>query len=565
MKYIIGVLSTLAILFLVLSCRTKNRTQEESNKKEISGFPGKMDKIQINKYIDLSDSTKLPKEVERFYQSRDYRLAWLKKGKINKNGKEFLDELKSSWEEGLPATFYDMTGIEAAASDLERSSAKKSDLPPRLAQLDVLLSKAYLNYASDLSSGRVDPRDLAVIREIYPHKPDLAEYLEDALQKKEIAESLVRLRPGQDQYQLLKKALKQLTQAKSNGGWPVPGYFATLKENDSGPNVVQLKKFLLATGDLRNDAPSYIKSTDFDQQLSLAIKKFQRRHGLEEDGIAGQHTLKEMNRPIDDRIDQIRINLDRLRWRPDDDFGKKYIVINIPAFSFEYHNDGKPVQRMNVVVGRNENYTPVLNDTVDAIVFHPSWNVPSGIAAKEILPKIKADPEYLSNNNYSLLKGSYISPDTINAEDIDWSAMTADNFSFFVVQNPGKMNPLGQVEFLMQNQYNIYLHDTPADYLFSRKQRDFSHGCIRLEKPVLLAKELLADQLSPDSIREIISGKEKKRVNLRDKVPVHLIYQTTWVDQSGRIQFRNDIYDFDKMSLSLFRNTPDKIQTANSR
>jgi len=565
MKYIIGVLSTLTILFLVLSCRTKNRSQDESNKKEISGFPGKMDNIQVNKYFDLSDSTKFPKEVEQFYQSRDYRLAWLKNGKINKNGKEFLNELKSSWEEGLPAPFYNLTGIEAAISDREGSSAKKSDLPTRLAQLDVLLSKAYLNYASDLSSGRVDPRDLDVIWEIYPHKPDLAAYLGNALKKKEIAESLARLKPDQDQYQLLKKALNQLSQTKSNGGWPVPGYFATLKKSDSGPNVVHLKKFLLATGDLRNDATSYMKSADFDEQLSLAIKKFQRRHGLEEDGIAGQHTLKEMNRPIDDRIDQIRINLDRLRWLPDDNFGEKYIIINIPAFSFEYHNEGKPVQRMNVVVGRNENYTPVLNDTLDAIVFHPSWNVPSGIATKEILPKIKADPAYLSNNNYSLLKGSYISTDTINAEDIDWSAVTSDNFPYFVVQNPGETNPLGQVEFLMQNQYNIYLHDTPADYLFNREQRDFSHGCIRLEKPVLLAEELLTDQLPPDSIREIISGKEKKRVNLRDKVPVHLIYQTAWVDQNGRIQFRDDIYDFDKMSLSLFRNTPDKIQAANSR
>lgn len=538
------------IILLFQTCRTPNQPGEKTfSLKNIFRLSDGPDDLQVSGSID---STTLAPDVLRFYRQRAYATAWVEKRKIGKNGEELLKALKRCGEEGLDESFYNVPEIDSLRSILQESSVPRDSLPPLLARLDVVMTSAFLNYASDLLKGRIDPEELHVIWEVYPQKTDLAQYLEEALQNKNISESLNRLRPAYNQYELLKKAFLKLTADQSKGGWPLPGDFPPLKENDSGTNVVKLKRYLLATGDLRNDDSVYINSPRFDRQLTEAVRTFQQRHGLKADGVAANDTRDKMNIPLQKRIDQVRINLDRIRWLPES-FGEKYIIINVPAFSFYYFENGKPVLNMDVVVGKNENYTPILNDTLYSVIFNPSWNVPASIATKEMLPKIRKDPGYLGKNNYVLLKGSYVSKDTVNPEDVDWKEVTKEHFPYFIVQEPGKANPLGKLEFMMLNQYNIYLHDTPSDHLFDESQRDFSHGCIRLEKPAELAGLLFKNQLPEDSIRKMLSGKEKRRIVLRNKIAVHLIYQTAWVGKDGKVQFRDDIYDFDKLSLPLFR------------
>ncbi len=546
------------IILLFQTCRTPNQPGEKTfSLKNIFNFPNRTDELKISEFID---STIMKADVLRFYRQRAYATAWIERGKISKNGEELLKELKRSGEEGLQESFYDVPQIDSLRSELEVSSVPNDSLPSRLVRLDVLMTTAFLNYASDLLTGRINPGELHVIWEVYPQKTDLEQYLEQALEHKKIRESLNRLRPAYNQYELLKKAFRKLAADQSTGGWPLPGNFSTLKEKDSGENVIKLKKYLLATGDLQNDDAAYIDSPHFDRQLTKAVRIFQQRHGLKADGIAAKETGRKMNIPLQERIDQVRINLDRIRWLPEN-FGEKYIIINVPSFSLHYFENGKPVLNMGVVVGKNENYTPILNDTLYSVIFNPSWNVPASIATKEMLPKIRKDPGYPEKNNYALLKGSYVSKDTVNPQEVDWEKVTKEHFPYFVVQEPGKTNPLGKLEFMMLNQYNIYLHDTPADHLFNESQRDFSHGCIRLEKPAELAGLLLKNQLPEDSIRKMLSGKEKRRIILRDKIAVHLIYQTAWAAKDGKIQFRDDIYDFDRLSLPLFRDS-DKQKVA---
>ncbi len=522
----------------------------------------RLEAVRVNNYPDITNSSLFSSELLRFYQNRANQLAWLGKGRIDMNTRQLVEKLEVSHKEGLPGEYYNLSQIKSDIGDLKRLSPNEESWVSRVVQLDVLLSDAYLKYASDLSGGRVDPRNLDIVWEDYPGKaaPDITKYLEKSIENRDIAKSLDRLRPESAQYKLLTDAYNQLRNDKSEGGWPLPGNFSKMEENDTATAVVLLKKYLLATGDLNNENADYIHSAVFDKELTEAVTHFQHRHGLNPDGIVGKNTLKEMNRSIDYRLNQIKLNLDKLRWLPGD-FGKQYIIINIPDFRLKYYENGKLVQEMNVVVGKTTHYTPALKDSVNYIVFNPVWNVPRSIATKEMLPKIKKDSSWLTKNNYMLLKGSYASNDTIDAAKVKWSEITEDNFPFFVVQKPGGSNALGRVKFVMPNNQSIYLHDTPANYLFNRAQRNFSHGCIRLQKPVKLAQLLLENQLPLDSIQNYLAKKETKPVKLDNRIPVNIVYQTTWVDPSGQIEFRDDIYGFDKISLAAFEDNNPTART----
>jgi murein L,D-transpeptidase YcbB/YkuD len=344
-------------------------------------------------------------------------------------------------------------------------------------------------------------------------------------------------------YRRLEKAYNSLSRSE----WPLPGEVPLLKQGDKASPVLKLKNYLRATGDLRGNR-SYFASSLFDQRLTRAVSKFQARHGLKPDGIVGKNTLEKMNVPLSYRLKQLQVNIERLKTLPED-FGERFIIVNIPAFFLEYYERGRVKTGMNVVVGDIENYTPVLQDTMSYIVFNPSWNVPVSIATKELLPAAQADPGYFEKNNYAVLKGSYTSKDTIDPKTVNWQEYSEENFPFSIIQKPGPDNALGRIKFMFPNNFDIYLHDTPSNQAFNLEKRDLSHGCIRLEKPVELAKILLSGQMDPEEINELLSEEESKTVRLDNKVVVHLVYQTAWIDEEGRLQFRDDIYEIDKASM----------------
>lgn len=518
--------------------------------RELFGISKKSEGILIDEHVNLGSLSNWTSEVQKFYSNRKFQPVWFNNNGLNRKGKELMKELKTSWEAGLPEPVVFLAQAEEAMLSLNRRSANEVPLAQIISEADVNLTLAWFDHASQISTGILNPKELNIVWEILPDETDLVNHLQSAIEKGNIAESFNNLEPRHEQYKLLLKEFHYLTAEQQNGGWPLPGDVPPLKTDDSHPGVTGLKKYLYATGDLQNNDDEYLKSVRYDDELAAAVKNFQHRHGLLADGIAGDNTLRQMNVPLEYRINQIRLNIDRIRWLPPD-FGNNHIVINIPDFSFKYHKNSEPVKEMNVVVGNNENYTPVLEDTLYSVIFNPTWNVPNSIATKEIFPGMLNDTTYMERNNYSILKSSYVSKDTIDYKSYDWTEVPRDSFPFFVVQHPGPTNSLGRLQFMLQNQYSIFLHDTPAHHLFDIEQRDFSHGCVRLERPAELAVTLLRDQLPNDSIIKFLSEKEKRVVYLDEKIPVHLIYQTTWVDETGKLNFREDIYGFDELAMPL--------------
>jgi L,D-transpeptidase YcbB len=547
-------LISLAVFFLVaLSLPPTVQGQDNSSRFSFRNFFNSSsrtsDTIHVNKYIQLNESDNWAEEISAFYSKRNYAPVWINsRGQLNQLGNELLQQLETAWEDGLPDEDEKLQSINNSLTELNRRSSRNTNFPERVSELDVALTGAYFDYASALATGLIDPSKLDVIWTIIPEEPDLANHLEQAAANGNIAQSLEQLKPDHKPYEMLKQAYHQLMEVEANGGWPLPGSHETLTENDSAAFVIDLKAYLRVTGDLPVKDSDYMNSPMFDTDLTEAVKRFQMRHGLDQDGIPGKNTLEAMNVPLTDRLNQIRLNLERMRWLPGD-LGENHIIINIPDFSFEFHRQGELIQEMNVVVGENEHYTPVLEDTLYAVIFNPTWNVPNSIATSEIFPKMLEDKSYMEKNEFSVLRDSYVSKDTIDIHSYDWSEVSRDSFPYFIVQHPGPINSLGQIQFMLQNQYSIFLHDTPAGHLFDREKRDFSHGCVRLEKPEELAMILLQDQLPNDTIMKYISEDDKRVVNLEEKIPVHLIYQTAWANDNNMLHFREDIYGFDKMTL----------------
>ena len=550
-KKLLLILSPLLIIFIIKSSVIAQDKDRGFTLRQLFGISPKVEEIYINSHIQLKGLDEWAEESERFYRNRDYKPAWFDNASLNRHGEQLMEKLKSSWEEGLPEPAVYLAKVEDAMLKMHKRTAGKVSLAEIISNADVHLTQAYFDYASKMNSGLINPADLNIIWEILPDDTDLVESLEDALDGGNINRSLDRLKPQHEQYERLLEAFINLSEVKEKDGWPLPDSLPVLREGDAHPAVNRLKNYLMATGDLQAQDYRWVNEPGFDEKLTEAVKKFQYRHGLEQDGIVGRETLKQMNVPLDYRLDQIRLNIDRIRWYPED-FGENHIVINIPAFSFEYHRNGEIIQEMKVVVGQNENYTPVLEDTLSSIIFNPAWNVPNSIATQEIFPKMLEDSTFMERNSYSVLRDSYVSKDTIDYKNYDWPEASRDSFPYFVVQHPGPTNSLGRVQFMLQNQYSIFLHDTPANHLFNIEQRDFSHGCVRLERPAELAVSLLKEQLPADTIIKYLSEDEKQVVRLEENIPVHLIYQTAWIDEKNLLHFREDIYGFDELSMPIF-------------
>lgn len=484
----------------------------------------------------------------RIYEDHDFTPLWLTRGSLNDNSRELIASLQTSWKDGLNAELYQLDEIYSLINKLHGKRKMNKKIMKNMIRLDVHFTNAYLDYASDLLTGRVNPDRLDSIWEAHPRQEQLVLAMENALEEKDVARSLQKFKPDKTQYFALSEMLEKFIRTREEGGWELPGYFPMLEIGDSSDNVIALKKFLVQTNDLQAIDDEYMQTELYDRILHDAVMEYQHRHGLFVDGVVGKNTLAEMNVPLEDRIRQIQVNMERLRWLPGS-LGKKYLLVNLPEFKLRYYENDNLVQEMKIVIGEIENSTPVLKDTMRYIIFNPTWNIPRSIAVKEALPKIKSDSTYLERNHYALLKNSYISKDTIIPDSIDWEQVTEENFNFYMVQKPGSFNALGRVKFMFPNHQAIYLHDTPAKHIFDMRRRDYSHGCIRIEKPIQLAADILKEQSSIEEIEEILESEETTAVVLEEEIMVHFIYQTAWVDDRSKVHFRDDLYLFDQMTL----------------
>jgi L,D-transpeptidase YcbB len=331
------------------------------------------------------------------------------------------------------------------------------------------------------------------------------------------------------QYSMLKEYLKKYNLLKGTASF---AKIASAKNNyqlsDSSSSIGAIRERLFWLGDLKENTPS----NRFDTSLQNAVKNFQRRLGYKEDGKINRTLLAEMNTPIEKRIEQILVNMERCRWVPVQ-LKSNYLLVNIPEFKLHVYNQDTIAFSMNVVVGKYQNKTVVFNGEMNQIVFSPYWNIPSSILRKEILPAIRRNSNYLASHN------------------MEWNGGN-------VRQKPGPNNSLGLVKFLFPNSHSIYLHDTPAKSLFSKEKRAFSHGCIRVAEPKKLATYLLRDEenWNEANITKAMEKGTEQYVTLKKKIPVFIAYFTAWVDRKGQLNFRQDVYKRDSRLAKLILKKP---------
>jgi len=493
-----------------------------------------------------------------FYERRLYRPAWSDERGPTRLADDLIDAIRRSDLEGLRSEDYHLAGIEAVLAAV-RADAKRGPAfappPDRWAELDLLLTDAFLVYGAHLLAGRVNPETLRPEWVSNRRTADIAVVLEAALASGNIAGSLEALDPPEVGYRRLREALARYRAVAAAGGWlPIPD--GSVRAGDRGAAVTALRQRLSLEDGLVGESENPDGEL-FDAGLEQALETFQRRHGLTADGVVNSATRAELNVPVARRVEQLELNLERWRWLPKD-LGRRHIIVNIAAFELEVMDGDSVVMSMRVVVGRPFDRTPVLSDTMRYLVLNPYWHVPSNIATTELLPKLKRDPSYLARYKLRVFPSSRLDAQEVDPATVDWSTITAAHFPFLLRQDPGPRNALGRIKFMFLNKYHVYLHDTPARPLFEETQRDFSHGCIRIQHPIELAVYLLRNdpRWDRDALLAALDDAEDRSVPLPEAMPIHLLYWTAWADPDGTIQFRRDIHDRDLPLFTALRAPP---------
>lgn len=515
--------------------------------KEISHiFRNYMDTVDLSNYTnDPTIEGKLKQELEIFYQENNHQIAWSKGKKPSRDAKFLLTTLNLAHEEGLHPEDYDAS--ELLVLQAKTYNKKKYINIFELIDLDLKLTGALLTYAWHLENGRINPGDSDWRWAFDIPEDPVAARLSHAVQNKKLKKELDDMVPHHDQYESLKKALTDLKEFKHEGGWPILPDDLSLEEGDTSEFVYLLRERLIASEDHRNLWKKKLKNPVFDSKLKEALADFQRRHGLVDDGILGKATIEMLNVPVEEKIRVVELNLERLRWMPKE-MPQDYILINLPEYRLKIFEKDKEAFSMRIIIGKSYKHaTPIFHDELEYLVLSPTWGVPRKIVRDEMMPMIKKDPGYLTRNGYQLYVQGGSAP--VNPHSVDWSS----DINIRVVQAPGPTNALGRVKFIMPNRFNIYLHDTPADHLFEQNERDFSHGCVRLERPQKLAEYLLQNDRKWDKerIQEHMYKEHPSTVWLKEPLPVYIMYQTAFIDNNGRINFRKDIYEHDKKQTHL--------------
>lgn len=466
------------------------------------------------------------KSVQEFYWNRGYAPAWVRDDRLTPGGAALLRVLTTAGSEGLPAERYDPALIAGHGPQVIAAAATTDTAGDRLARLDAALTYGFLRYAIDLGEGSVDPRGSSILWRATPRTIDAVALLGDAVTRDAPADVLASLRPAHPQYLALTEALATYRRIASAGGWaPLPDG-VVLKPGKKSPHVPALRLRLQASGDLAGVGVGNV----YDKALVEAVKRFQRRHGLAADGIVAGETLLALNVPVEDRIRQIELNLERWRWQGWTPAGRS-ILVNVPTYELHAYEDGREALAMRVITGKDDSPTPVFGETMTHVVFRPYWNVPTNILLDEVMPAIAKDRGYLARNDMEMVRGEG---------------------GVSVRQRPGPRNSLGLVKFLFPNPYHVYLHDTPGDALFARDRRALSHGCVRLEKPEELARFVLRGTEWDDAaIARAMRAGDERFVTLADGIPVTIAYFTAWVDADGTVRFGPDVYRHDVAQQKL--------------
>jgi murein L,D-transpeptidase YcbB/YkuD len=522
--------------------------------------------------------------LRAFYRRRDDRPAWSLAGDVQPVAERLLGVLDGLAAEGLDQRLYprqELGSLLAAVRAAASGAAAPPDVvtPPGtagspggaaptferrvtdLVDLDVGLTYTFLVAARHISLGRLQPSERARLgSHTPPPQVDLVAALERALGAGgDVAVVLSGLAPRADGYARLRQSLASYRDLAAKGGWPPIPPGPRLRLGDSGPRVAALASRLAASGDL--PAGTLLTAAEhFDAALAEALSRFQARHGLDLSASVDAATLAALEVPIERRIRQIELNMERWRWMASD-LGSRYILVNLPDFRLNVVDGREVVLTMRVIVGKAHLATPVFSEPLTQIVLNPSWHIPDSIVANEIVPQMLRDPGYLSRKGLAIKRrddaAAAIDPATLGAAEV--SQLGKAGSSLRLLQPPGRDNALGRYKFVVNDRFNVYLHDTPTGRLFARTERDFSHGCIRLEKPAELARVLLTGdpRWTPAAIADEVESGRTVTIPLARPLPVHIVYQTAWVDPDGTLELRDDMYKHDAgLEAALAAETP---------
>jgi murein L,D-transpeptidase YcbB/YkuD len=461
--------------------------------------------------------------LRNFYKVRNYEYAWFSSDGLTEQGKEFWNLYQQNNKESNK----DKSGqklTDRVDSLFEKDTLQINQADTSYRRTELALSQQYVQYA------QANGNSNALLYAIPRKKMEVMQWADSLLHKQKDTAQFT----GNTAYSALKQQLSKYDAIAQNGGWQTINWKGKLAKGKSAPAVTELKKRLQLT----EDYPKTDTSAKYNDTLMNAVKMVQAQYGLKQTGIANDSLITALNVPVQQRIEQIIINLNRAQWTPSGNTQGNRILVNIPTQMLEVYGDTGKVMEMPVVVGKEGASTVMFNGSINQVVFSPEWTIPQSIVQNEVLPKMKADPNYLKKQHMEVI-GKY--SDSIPE----------------IRELPNPKNPLGKIKFLFPNNYEIYLHDTPDKTAFQRNDRTMSHGCIRVAQPEKLAQYILQDQSdwNAQKIQQAMNSGKQQKVDVKKQVPVTISYYTAWVDKNGKLNFRNDVYQLDHRTASrLFTN-----------
>lgn len=537
---------TLWMAFLSVSLASNAFTAEEKMAIVVPSSPPALSHSVSDSAIKqlLLTDKKYTSDTIAFYKNNGYIPVWMAQNSLNQAGEIALDVLKNANTEGLNPADYNNAEV-----------AIKNQRPPE--EIDVLLTNDFIHFIDDVRIGRIPPSHIARIIKIASPKITPVKLLEDAL-KEPGYPKLRQMAPDIIDYQLLKKKLKSYRDLEKQSP-SLPQITAKiLKPGDKGADIPHLRLILTTFGDYDG---SNLTSTEYDKNLEKSVKLFQKRHFIDQTGIISEQTHKALNTPIVEWVGKILINMERLRWLPDDHLTKRHILVNVGGYEVKAYTDNHLDLRMKAIVGKVSTKTPIFYAPMKNVIINPSWGVPQSILMRDKIPKILQDPGYVQRAGFTVYDANN---QVIDPDQADWAH---EGTHYHLRQSPGSRNALGRIKLNIENPYTIYLHGTPDEKLFNKTVRNYSSGCIRLENPTAMASWVLKDNLkkySAEDLEKMIKKGITVTVPLQEKVNVYFTYQTVWVGDEGELYFSPDAYKLDPI-LEKLLNIDLKASTAEAK
>lgn len=498
-------------------------------------------KLAVQHSTDFA--TPIHEAIEKRYQDRSFEPIWRRDGRRTEKATALLAALRGLTADGLEPEDYDVSMAERLLD---------SDGAADQARGDFLLTRALVLAAADVSTGRVNAN--AIDKDMSPvqRRPDHAALLKGGLEHSDPKAFLEGLMP-QGQYPVLRKALAEWREkARTVSYTTVPAVATTIKPGATDERIAVIRKRLAET-EPDVPEPGANGPNHYDDAFVAAVKRYQEQHNLSVDGVIGPKTISSLNIPIEERVQQVIANLDRRRWAPAVP-GERFVMINAADYAFVFHDEGKVAFRSKVIVGTPKDQTPEISSTLITFQTNPYWTVPSSIAGEEYLPMLRRDPYALARSNMKIF-ADWSSNTELDPGAVDWSNINPKAFPYRIRQEPGAGNALGYIFFGFQNKYGIYLHDTASRFLFTEGSRNFSHGCIRLQNPFDFVEAAFKSSAMKNRVAALANGGTQASFGFSQPIDIHVTYQTVFVDDAGKVQFRDDVYGRDRKVVAAMKRT----------